>query len=263
MEFLKHHYEKVVLGIVLLALAGVAVWLPMKIQADKQQVSMTLHQFDNPPPAKPIPPTDLSKEEKIREQTAEPPNADFSGKHNLFNPVRWVKTPEGVLEKHPTDEEHGPKRLEIEAIHPLAFVVEYDRRSGSGYNFKVTRESAERASDRRPRTYYASEQSKKNDVFTLLSVNGPEDDPLTFELEVNDTGDKFVVSRNKAYSATNGYSADLSYPPEKKTWKDARVKQPLVFDNDTNIVVDINPSEVILRAVSNEKTTTIPFNAVH
>jgi hypothetical protein len=39
------------------------------------------------------------------------------------------------------------------------------------------------------------------------------------------------------------------------------VKQPLVFANDTNIVIDINPSEVILRAVSNEKTTTIPFNA--
>lgn len=263
MEFLKNHYEKVVLGIVLLALAAVAVWLPVKIQSDKQDVAATLHKYDTPPNAKALPPTDLSKEEKIREQTKQPPDADFSGKHNLFNPVKWIKTPEGVLEKHASNEEHGPKLVQVEQVHPLAFIVEYERRSGSGYNFKVTRESAERPSDRRPRTYYASEQSKKNDVFTLLSVNGPEDDPLTFELEVNDTGDRFVVPHNKPYSATNGYSADLSYPPEKKTWKDARVKQPLVFDGDTNIVVDINPREVILRAVSNEKTTTIPINAAH
>jgi len=262
MEFLKNHYEKVVLGIVLLTLAGVAIWLPMKIQEDKREVAAVLAKYDVPPKPKPIPPTDISKSMEIREQTKEPPGADFSGKHNLFNSVRWIKTPDGVLEKHDDPEGYGAKRVEIESIKPLSFTVEYDKRSGSGYNFRVTQESAERATDRRPRIFYASQQNLKNDVFTLEKINGPEDDPLTFELKINDTGESIVLSRNKAYTATNGYAADLKYTLEKKTWKDVRIKQPLEFAGDTNIVVDINPSEVILRAVSNEKTTTIPFNAV-
>ena len=85
---------------------------------------------------------------------------------------------------------------------------------------------------------------------------------IAFELEINETSERIVVSNSKEYVATNGYSAEISFPLEKRNWKEVRAKQPLVFAGDTNIVVDINPSEVIIRAVSNEKTTTIPFNAV-
>ncbi len=262
MEFLKNHYEKVVLGVVLLALAGVAVWLPMKIKADQAEVQAIADKYDTLQPVKKLEPVDLAKVEQIRQQTKEPPNADFSGNHNLFNSVRWIKTPDGTLEKHADPDGYGARRVKVEAIKPLAFVVEFDQLSGGGYNFRVTHEAAERTADRRPKKYYASTQAAKNDVFTLTKVNGPENEPVTFELQINDTGENIVLSRTKSYAATNGFSADLSYSLEKKNWKDVRIKQPLVFANDTNIVVDINPSEVILRAVSNEKTTTIPFNAV-
>lgn len=263
MEFLKQHYEKVVLGVVLLALAGVAIWLPMKIKSDQDEVKAIVDQYKAEPSRKAVDPVDLAKVEQIREQTKTPPQADFSGKHNLFNSVRWIKTPEGTLEK--VDEDTiGARRVVIDAIKPLQFTVEFEQLAGTGagYNFRVTDESADRAADRRPKRVYSSMQAQKNDAFTLLSVNGPENDPLTFDIKINDTEEVIVVSKTKPYTATNGYAADLSYALEKKTWKDARVKQPLVFANDTNIVVDINPSEVILRAVSNEKTTTIPFNAV-
>ena len=261
MEFLKQHYEKVVLGVVLLALAGVAIWLPMKINSDKEEVAAVVGKYAQPPTPKPLAPTDLSKIEKIREQSKNPPAAEFTGKHKLFNSGRWIKTPDGAIEK--VDEENsGARRVVVDAVRPLEFVVKFDQVSGGGYNFTVTREAADTALGRRPKKYYASTQAQKNEVFTLLKVNGPEDDPLTFDIQINDTDEKIVVSKNNAYTATNGYAADLSYSLEKKTWKDARVKQPLVFAGDTNIVVDINPREVILRAVSNEKTTTIPFNAV-
>jgi len=261
MEFLKQHYEKVVLGVVLLALAGVAIWLPMKINQDKAGVDAILQRTEVPPNVKPLPPVDLARVEQIREQAKKPPEAEFAGEHKVFNSGRWIKTPDGALEK--VDEENtGARRVVVEAVKPLQFTVKFDRLAGSGYNFVVTREAADTVMGRRPKTLYASTQSQKNEAFTLLKVNGPEDDPLTFELQINDTAENIVVSRNNAYTATNGYAADLSYALEKKTWKDARVKQPLVFAGDTNIVVDINPREVILRAVSNEKTTTIPFNAV-
>jgi hypothetical protein len=262
MEFLKNHYEKVVLGVVLLALAGVAIWLPVKIKTDNDEVTAVLEKAEQEPRVKALDPVDISKAEAIREQTANPPSADFSGQHNLFNSVLWIKTPDGILEKHTSDSGFGPRRVVVDAIRPLAFTIEFDRVFGSGYNFRVTKEAADSPRDRRPKTAYVSQQNLKSDDFTLLEARGPQDDPLAFELQINDTGEKIVVSRTKAYTATNGYAADLSYSLERKVWKDVRVKQPLVFANDTNIVIDINPSEVILRAVSNEKTTTIPFNAV-
>jgi len=38
MDFLKKHYEKILLGIVLVGLAGAFVYLPVKIGAEKQQL---------------------------------------------------------------------------------------------------------------------------------------------------------------------------------------------------------------------------------
>lgn len=261
MEFLKQHYEKVVLGVVLLALAGVAVWLPMKINQDKEGVDAIVRRTEAPINPKPLPPVDLSRSESIREQVKSPPQAEFAGKHKLFNSGRWIKTPDGALEK--VDEENtGAKRLVVDRIEPLKFVVEFERVAGSGYNFRVTREAADLVRDRRPTSKYVSMQAQKSDDFTLLKVNGPVEDPVTFDIQINDTAETIVVSKSNPYTATNGYSADLSYSLEKKNWKDVRVKQPLVFAGDTNIVVDINPREVIVRAVSNEKPTTIPFNAV-
>ncbi|HAV62938.1 MAG TPA: hypothetical protein DCY13_11305 [Verrucomicrobiales bacterium] len=260
MEFLKNHYEKVILGVVLLALAGVAAWLPMKIQADKDEVEGQITIRESQPPK--VEPTDLEIAKEIQQKAVTPPTANFAGKHNLFNPVLWIRTPDGNLEKIDSTDGFGPTRVEIESVVPLNFIVEYEKATGTGYNFQVTREDAERAVDRRRRVYYASQRSTRNDVFTLAEVRGPEEDPLAFELVLNDSGERIVVSRSKPYHVTNGYAADLSYPLEKKTWKDVRLKQPLIFAGDTNIVVDINPSEVLLRAVSNEKTTTIPYNAV-
>jgi len=260
MELLKNHYEKIILGVVLLALAGVAAWMPMKIQADKAERDRVVQISQSEPPV--IEPSDLGPAREILAKAKNPPTSEFSGKHNLVNPVIWIRTPDGTLEKHDDPEGYGASRVVVEAVQPLNFVIEYEKATGTGYNFQVTREQAERAVDRRRRVYYASPRSRRNDVFTLKEVRGPEEDPLAFELEINDTAESVVVSRSMPYRATNGYSADLSFPLEKKTWKDVRVQQPLIFGGDTNIVVDINPNEVLLRAVSNEKTTTIPYNAV-
>lgn len=260
MEFLKNHYEKVVLGVVLLALAAVAAWLPMKIQADKEEVAQ-LKAVPDPRP-QPIELTNLDPAKETVKKAANPPQADFAGRHNLFNPVLWIQTPDGQLEKIDSTDGFGPSRVEVEAVRPLNFIIEYEKPSSSGYNFQVTREHAERPADRRRRAFYMSPRNLKNEVFTIAEIRGPEDDPLAFELVLNDTTERVVMSNSKPYHVTNGYSADLTYPLEKKTWKDVRVKQPLIFAGDTNIVVDINPSEVLLRAVSNEKTTTIPYNAV-
>ena len=42
MEFLKNHYEKVILGVVLLALAVVAAWLPIQISEENRKLEDAL-----------------------------------------------------------------------------------------------------------------------------------------------------------------------------------------------------------------------------
>jgi len=258
MEFLKNHYEKVILGVVLLALAVVAAWLPMQISGEKRKLSDSLVVTRREPAAREL--TDLSEIESINQEVKNPPKADFAGSHNTFNSVVWRKMPDGSLVKL-RPEDVGVNKLKIESIEPLNFIIEFDKVSGSGYYFNVTREQAARPADRRRRGYYVSQTSgKKNAIFSLKEVRGAEDDPLAFVLKLNDTDEDIVVSKSRAYHVTNGYAATIVYPPENnRTWKLSRNKDPLVFAGDTNIIVDINPAEVILRAVSNEKTTTIPF----
>lgn len=260
MEFLKNHYEKVALGIVLLVLALVAAWLPMQIQAERAdlEVKSTVNLRD---PA-PLEPSDTTLIEQVQKDMENPPEADFSKNHNTFNSVVWIKQPDGNLIKQARPEDFGVYKLQVDAINPLNFTIDYDKPTGGGYYFNVVREDAANSRDRRRRSFYVSKTSGRNEVFSLVEVRGPEEDPLALVLSLNDTGEQVVVSKSKSYHATNGWSADLSYPLEKQTWKDARVKQPLLFAGDTNIIVDINPAEVILRAVSNEKTTTIPFKSV-
>jgi hypothetical protein len=240
-----------------LALALVAAWLPMQISEEKRKIesSLTVPKRE-PDPQKP---TDLAALEFIREEVKNPPKARLSDGHNTFNSVVWRKMPDGHLIKL-RPEDIGVNQLKIESVEPLNFIIEYDRVSGSGYYFNVTREQAEQASDRRRRPYYISLNSaKKNEVFSLVEVRGEETDPLAFVLKLVETDEEIVLSKSRPYHVTNGYAATIVYPPETKNWKLARNKEPLVFAGDTNIIVDINPAEMILRAVSNEKTTTIPF----
>jgi len=258
MEFLKNHYEKVILGVVLLALAGVAAWLPMKVNADKAEIERVKNVAKVEPEPREM--TDLSDIQDIRKEVENPPEAKFSGSHNTFNSVVWIKMPDGSLEKR-LPEDVGVNKLVVNEVEPLDFIIEFDRVSGTGYYFNVTREHAESARDRRKRGFYVSTNSGKgNGVFELKEVRGETTDPLAFVLELKDTGKEVVVSKSRPYHATNGYAAAIVYPPENKTWDDARNKTSLIFAGDTNIIVDINPAEVILRAVSNEKTTTIPVN---
>jgi hypothetical protein len=91
MEFLKKHYEKMVLCVILLGLAGAAVWMRSAIQNVKQQLQDVV--VTTPPKTAPLTPIDLSADQKSLEQITNPPLVVLSGDHNLFNPVTWNAKP--------------------------------------------------------------------------------------------------------------------------------------------------------------------------
>ena len=129
MEFLKKHYEKIILSVVLLGLAVVAAYLPIKVNQEKESEN-TRKQSLIGAAAKPFPPVDLSTNEAVLTKVKTPIKFDISGRHNLFNPVPWVKRPNGELIKVQTGDEIGIGALEVSAINPLHLIISFDGIAG-------------------------------------------------------------------------------------------------------------------------------------
>src|SRR5512137_721973 len=113
MDFLKKHYEKVVLGVVLVGLAVAAGFLPFVVASQKAEMSIRTR-----PPGKvdPISNLDLTLPEQSYQRAVAPAVIDFGPPNHLFNPMPWIKTPNGHLI---LGERVGPNRLVATNITPL------------------------------------------------------------------------------------------------------------------------------------------------
>jgi hypothetical protein len=65
-----------------------------------------------------------------------------------------------------------------------------------------------------------------------------------------------VVSKEKPYTATIGYSADLVYELTNLTRKGAKVNDPILLGQETYTITSIDKDVVVFRAKSNQKQTT-------
>ena len=104
-------------------------------------------------------------------------------------------------------------------------------------------------------TNSASERMHRSHVFKLSKLQVLPDGPVV-EIELAD-GSKETVTPAKPFSRVDGYKADLKYPPENKTFNDARVGDKLTLANEDYIIVDIKPDEIVVSARSNDRRTTI------
>ena len=124
MDFLKKHYEKVLLGVVLLGLAVAVAFLPFKIASEKQKLEEMRNQLIHAP-VKPLTNLDLSLPDKVLKQAAAPTRVDFSRPHRLFNPLPWQKAADGRLIKV-VDANIGPNALVITKLTPLYLKLTLD-----------------------------------------------------------------------------------------------------------------------------------------
>src|SRR5581483_9068553 len=117
MAFLKKHYEKILLGAVLLGLAVVVGFLPIKISNDRQAIQDKAQGLTHPKP-KPLTNLDMTMPEGTLKRVASPAIISFSAPNKLFNPMPWQKAADGSL--IPFDDQHiGPKALTVTKIIPL------------------------------------------------------------------------------------------------------------------------------------------------
>jgi len=263
MDFLKKikdvfrlHYEKILLIIVLLGLAGAVLYLSKAKESEEETIQNFLRGVEKTSVSK-VKPVDLSANDTAVRLITNPPPLNFSLPHHLFNPVKWQRRSDNTLLKIETGKEIGVYKLTIAKVTPLNFTINLERIPSPGsYYFGVTREAAERPLDRKKKQRFAT-LNTKNEFFTLKEIKGPAEDPTELILELADGATKVSVSTNKPYTQVEGYETDLKYPVDGKTFNNLRVNSRFPFLDDNYIVVAITQNEVVVSARSNDKRHTV------
>ena len=261
MNFVKKHYEKILLSVVLLGLMGVLVFMLYLIPSDRQRLAdIRLSIISRA--VKPLDPLDLTRETNVSARLQSPYKLDFSTTNKLFNPVPWQRKADGTLIK---GSQAGPTATVVTKITPLCLILTLDsietNEFGARYVISMERQAAVLPAQRGKRQHYAS-VGEKNETFTIADVNGSPGNPaqLKLILQLTDTGERATLSKDKPFRRTDGYSADLKYDPEGKKWQGQRIGAILKFAGDDNIIVAINQDTVILLARSNQKKTTLTYS---
>jgi len=260
MDFIKKHYEKIILAIVLLGLVVLGVMLPFLISSDREKTDeMTAPIFNTPP--KPLSPLDLTRESNVLARLQSSQDFDFSTTNKLFNPVEWKKAPDGTLIKIKTGNEIA-ESLVVSKITPLYFLVTLDsvetNEFGARYAISVEHQGAANPMQRRKREHYVSVKDK-TDAFTLDSIKGDPANPDQLILKLADSGETISISKDKPYQRVDGYMADLKYPLENKNFPGRREGDTIFFGGESYIIVAIHSDEVIISASSNQKRTTLRY----
>jgi hypothetical protein len=262
MDFVKKHYEKVLLSAVLFGLVVALVFLPFIIAADKQKQDDMSSQVINGP-VKPLPDLDMTNENNALLRLESPFRLDFDTTNKLFNPIEWQKTSDNILIKIKSGSEVGVGAAVVAKITPLYYVLSLDSLAtndlGARYGIGVERQAAGNPAMRRKQSRYVSADDRKKDLFTLLEVKGAPENPDALVLKLTDSGETVTVSKDKPFQRVDGYMADLKYDPERKTFNARRVGAMISFGGDDYYIVAIDASAVILSAQSNQKRTTLQY----
>ena len=258
MQFLKKHYEKILLGIVLAGLIGVLVFMLFYIQADKQAMDDASNSLIHPA-AKPLPELDLTASEAAMGRLQSPFQLDLETGNKVFNPFEWQKTLDNLMVKKATH--IGAQMAVVANIAPLYLVLTLDAVAtnvGNRYVIGVEKQAAATLAKQRKQQRYVS-AGDKNDTFALLEVKGAPESPEALILKVLDTGETAIVTRDKPFRRVDAYKADFRYDPEKRVFRGCRVGTKVSFDGTDYLVAEVNQHELVLVDQSNQKKTSLPF----
>ena len=262
MDFLKKHYEKIVLGIVLAGLVGALVFLPFYIAAETQKMTDLRESLTNPR-VQPLTNLDLTVQSNSMARLQSGYKLDFENGNKLFNPVEWQKGLDGQPIKIRSGNEVGIRAVIVTNITPLYLVLTLDsittNELGSRYVIGVEKQAEKSAAKRHKQQRYISPGDKPNDTFALLEVKGAPENPDALVVKLGDSGETAMVSKDKPFRRVDAYSADFRYDPEKRLFHARRVGDKVSFNGTDYIVAEVNQNELILADQSNQKKTSLPF----
>lgn len=262
MDLFKKHYEKIVLGGVLLVLAVSAGLLPVMISGERDELRAKADEIINLPP-KALPPLNVSTQELVLRRLQAGLLIDLANSNKVFNPVLWQKAPDGHLIKIQTGEEIGPRALDVTKQSPLYFIATWDSASTNDagvvrYVVGVERQGSTDVAKRRKKQYYVN-VGDKNDAFQLREASTAANGVTELVIDLTETGETVRLARDKPFKREDGYTVDLKYDPESKKWTNQRVGAALNFAGENYIIVAITKNELVVLAKSNQKKTPVPI----
>jgi hypothetical protein len=214
MQFLKRHFEKIILSAVLAGLGVAAFWLSVAV---KEATDETKTKLKQPSKTKSWEPVNLAVLRDGLMSLTNPPAFSLSGDHNLFNPVTWkVRRNEGFPFKATIT---GPTALVVTDIRPLYFTLSLESRQGEdGFNLIAKHDWH----DVGPTLRWFARVGEKATVrkpYPIVGTNGAPDNPamLILQVKIPETDEVVAVSSNAPYKAVEGYEADLDYKASDMT----------------------------------------------
>jgi hypothetical protein len=265
-QLCRQHYEKIILSVALLLLAGAVIYLfnESKTQAGKIREIPIGYEKKK---VNPVQPVELSGFLAVLKQAEKPFVLDFSGPHNLFNPVQWrINKGSTTWIKVVSPDLVGPQAMRIIEIRPVHLSVAFGQAVSSGtgeqlvvngYWMFVTNEMAAIPKLRINRLFMSVNATNKDAPFILREAKGSAQEPEQFAAEFKEAGEKFSFAPAKPYFKIIGNEANLRYPASTNTTGFVRKGAPLDIDGQPYKVVDITPNEVVLSDDSNGKLHSI------
>jgi len=257
MDFLKKHYEKILLTVVLLGSVGLLVSMPFVIQAERGEV--TQHVATAGRHATPLDVPDFSTRTQLGQRLANPTPLDLETTNRLFNPEEWQKTLDGRLVRRAS---LGEKQFVVTGIRALNLVLWLDKvdtnELGARYSIAVQHQAALRAYQQRLQHESVS-VGDKTKTFQLIQVQGPPENPTALDLKLLDSGETVTLHGSTPYKRVDAYAADMRYDPEHLVLIGKRVGDTVNFAGDNYNIVAIEAGKVILSNQSNQKRTEFKY----
>jgi hypothetical protein len=259
MDFLKKHYEKIVLCVVLLGLAGAVFWMKSALEKVREQLANT--ESAPAPKTAPPQPMDLSAYQQALAQITNPPAVVLSGEHNLFNPVTWKRKSNGDLIKIIKT---GPDALMVTNIVPLYTIISYENPNPGTPVYIMSVQT--NVDLRKPNNHKIIDHARKGEkvksgLYNVLGIKGAANDPSEINLEIIQTGETNVwVSTNTPYKRPDSFLADLKYDPDPTlSLVKKRVNDEFNLDNEPYKIVEITNDAVRVQDRRTTKVTEIKW----
>ena len=266
MDFLKKHYEKLTLGLVLLAVAGVAIYLVLAVNQVQQDLNAALAQAAGAKQKSLQAINLVTNQTELDAVVKHAPVVLGAPDHYTFNPVTWARAANGRIEPTRGRADMGAAGLTYVESHDLFLEIGFSAVAGTPeaprYQFSIRRDY-----EKNPKLRSAIVESvavgaeSKDQIFKLLEARGPKEDPTDFVCELVSTREQFTISKTKSFKKTQGYSADLRYEASRQNFTQKRVGESLNLSGAAYKIVAIEKDELVVSAPNSVRTTVLKASA--
>jgi len=246
MQFLKKHYEKILLSAVLLGLAATAAWFYGAVKEANATGPGPM------PPPKALAALELGPAREAVANLDKPPALDLTGSHHLFNPETWKVRRDGSLYSVVVQ---GAAALTVTNISPLYYTITYD---WPGLNSVRLTETT--GDGRRRSSFFKIGETNKGSDCILTGTNAAPDGSIISTLKILDSGETVTVATNNPYKRVDGYQADLEYAPDMAVFTRKRVNDTLPLSGETYKIIAITNNAVTVQGTKNIQPTPIPWS---